>query len=46
MGCNKSNFKKEIHTTKGLHQEIRKISSKQPTFTPQGTRIRKKKKRP
>ena len=40
MACTKSSSKREAHSDKRLFQETRKISSKQPNFTPQGTRKR------
>ena len=40
-GWSKSNSKKEFHSNTALCQETRKIYSKQPNFTPQGTRKRR-----
>ena len=40
-GWSKSNSKKEFRSNTGLCQETRKIYSKQPNFTPQGTRKRR-----
>ena len=34
MGHSKSNYMIELHNNSGLLQEIRKISNKQPKFTP------------
>ena len=38
MGCNKNSTNREVHGNKCQHQKGRKISDKQPTFMPQGTR--------
>ena len=38
MGCSKSSSKREIYSNKILHQETRKISNKQPNFTPKASR--------
>ena len=35
--CSKSRSKKEVYSDKHIYQEKRKISNKQPKFTPQGT---------
>ena len=37
MGHSKSSSKREIYSNTGLPQETRKISNKQPKFTPKGT---------
>ena len=34
----KCNAKGKVHSNKGLHQEIRKKSNKQPNSTPKATR--------
>ena len=46
VGCNKSSSKREVYSDSdtSLCQEIRKISNKQPNFTPKGTRKRRTKK--
>ena len=36
----KSIFKREVYSNTSLPQETRKISTKQPNFTPKGTRKR------
>ena len=38
MGCSKSSSKREIYSNTILPQEIRKISNKQPKFTPKAIR--------
>ena len=38
MRPSKSSSKKEVYSKTGLHQETRKISSKQPNFAPKGIR--------
>lgn len=38
MGWGKNTSGREIHSDKCLSQEIRKVSNKQPKFTPQGIR--------
>lgn len=43
VGCSKNSSKREAHSDKCPPQEIRKMSSKQPKITPQGT-IKKKNK--
>ena len=40
MGCSKSRSKREVYTYIILPQETRKISNKQPNFTPKATRER------
>ena len=45
MGCSKSNPKREVYSNTILPQETRKISNRQPNFTPKTTRRRKKKKK-
>ena len=37
MGCNKSSSKREVYSNKILHQEIRKLSNRQPNFIPKIT---------
>ena len=44
MGCSKSNPKREVYSNTILPQETRKISNRQPNFTPKTTRRIKKKK--
>ena len=34
MGCSKSSSKREVYSNTSLPQETRKISNKQPNFTP------------
>ena len=46
MGCSKSSSKREVYCNKILPQEIRKISNKQPNFTPKEIRERRTKKNP
>ena len=41
MGCNKSNYKKEVYSNVILPQETRKISNRQPNLTPKTTRERR-----
>ena len=44
MGCSKSSPKREVYSNTILPQEIRKISNRQPKFTPKTTgKIRTKK---
>ena len=38
MGCIKSSSKRELYSNTSLPQETRKISHKQSSFTPKGTR--------
>ena len=44
MGCNKSSSKREVYSNTILPQETRKISNRQPNFTPKTTGKRPKKK--
>ena len=44
MGCNKSSSKREVYSNTILPQETRKISNKQPNFTPKATGKRRTKK--
>ena len=44
MGCSKSNPKREVYSNTILPQETRKISNRQPNFTPKTTRKRIQKK--
>ena len=37
MGCNKSISKREVYSNTILPQETRKISNRQPNFTPKTT---------
>ena len=37
MSCNKSNSKREVYSNTILLQETRKISNRQPKFTPKTT---------
>ena len=41
MGCSKSSSKREVYSNTSLPQETRKISKKQPNFTPKVTRERR-----
>ena len=47
MECSKSSFKREVYSNTILPQKIRKISNRQPNFTPEttgkGTNQKKKK---
>ena len=43
MGFRKSTSKREYHSDKGLPQETRKISNKQPNSPPKGIRKRRTK---
>ena len=45
MGCNKSSSKREVYSNTILPQETRKISNRQPKFTPKATGKRKGKKK-
>ena len=45
MGCNKSSSKREVYSNTVLPQETRKISNKQPNFTPKTTGKSNKKKK-
>ena len=38
MGCSKSSSKREVYSNTILPQETRKISNKQPNFTPKAIR--------
>ena len=40
MGCGKSSSKRKVYSYTSLPQETRKISKKQSTLTPKGTRER------
>ena len=40
MGCSKRSSKREVYSNTSLLQETRKISDKQPNFTPKATRER------
>ena len=40
MGCNKSNYKKEVYSNVILPQETRKSQVKKPNLTPKTTRER------
>ena len=40
MGCSKSSFEREVYSNTILPQETRKISNKQPNFTPKAIRER------
>ena len=44
MGCSKSSSKREVYNNTILPQETRKISNRQPNFTPKTTGKRPKKK--
>ena len=44
MGCSKSTSKREVYSNKILPQETRKISNRQPNFTPKTTGKRRIKK--
>ena len=46
MGYSKSSSERVVYSNAILSQEIRKISNKQPNFTPKATRERKKDKTP
>ena len=46
MGHSKTRSKREVYRNTILTQEIRKISNKEPNFTPKKTRERKKKTTP
>ena len=46
MGCSKNISKREIYNNTILPQETRKISNKQPNFTPKAIRERRTKKTP
>ena len=46
LGCRKSGSKREAYSNTGLLQEARKISNKQPNFTPKGARKRTTNKTP
>ena len=37
MGCSKSSSKREVYSNTALPQETRKISNRQPKFTPKTT---------
>ena len=39
--CSKSSSKREVHSNKCLLQETRKVSNRQPNFTPQEARKRR-----
>ena len=41
MGCSKSSSKREVYSSTSLTQETRKVSDKQPTLTPKGTKKRR-----
>ena len=41
MGCRKGSSKREVYSYTSLPQETRKISNKQPNFTPKGSRERR-----
>ena len=43
MGCNKSSSRREVYSNKILPQEIRKMSNRQPNFTPKTTGKRRTK---
>ena len=43
MGCSKSSSKREVYNNTILPQETRKISNKQPNFTPKATGERRRK---
>ena len=40
IGCSKSSSKNEVHSNTILPHETRKVSNKQPNFTPKTTRER------
>ena len=44
MGCSKSSSKRDVYSNTNLPQETRKISNKQPNFTPKAIRERRTKK--
>ena len=46
MGCSKSSSKREVYSNTILPQETRKISNRQPNFTPKTTGKRRTKKAP
>ena len=46
MGCSKTSSKREVYSNTILPQETRKISNKQPNFTPKAIRERRTKKPP
>ena len=41
MGCSKHSSKREVYSNKILFQKTRKISNKQPNFTPEATTERR-----
>ena len=43
MGCSKSSSNSEVYSNTSLTQETRKISSREPNFTPKATGKKKKK---
>ena len=43
MGCSKSSSKREVYNNTILPQETRKISNKQPNFTPKATGEKRRK---
>ena len=43
MGCSINSSKREVYSNTSLPQETRKISNKQSTLTPKGTRERRRK---
>ena len=45
MGCSKSSSKREVYSNTILPLEARKISNKQSSLTPKGTRQRREKKK-
>ena len=45
MGYRKSSSKKEVYSNTILHEEIRKISNKQPNLTSKATREKRTKKK-
>ena len=46
MGCSKSRSMREVYSNTILHQETRKISNRQPNFTPKTTGKRRTKNSP
>ena len=44
MECSKSFFQREVYSQTNLPQEIGKISNRQPNFTPEGIREKRKSK--
>ena len=46
MGCSKSSPKRKVYSNTILPQEIRKMSNRQPNFTPKITGKRRTKKNP